>query len=147
MTSVKELGSPPVLRDILRRALWAPALVFVVHVALSRLLHAYERLPWLDIVMHLLGGYAIAYCFAGTLDCLQVRGLVAAIDSRLRVVLILALTCTAAVFWEFAEFSSDRVAGTKAQLGLEDTLFDMLLGIVGGVLFVLGSRLARVRCP
>jgi hypothetical protein len=37
------------------------------------------------------------------------------------------------VFWEFAEFTSDALFGTQAQLGLDDTMLDMALGIAGGL--------------
>ena len=49
----------------------------------------------------------------------------------------MALTATASTFWEFAEFVSDAVFGTRAQLGLEDTLLDTALGIAGGASYVL----------
>lgn len=136
-------GGAAALQEILTRALWPPALVFGVHLVLSRGLHAYDELPSRDLAMHLVGGGAIACCFARTLDALQRHGTVAALDPKLRLVLIFASTCSAAVFWEFAEFLSDRFLGTSSQLGLEDTLADMLLGIVGGVVFLLGPRGSR----
>ena len=35
-----------------------------------------------------------------------------------------------------AEFFSDRLFGTHAQLGLEDTLLDMALGVAGGLAYL-----------
>jgi hypothetical protein len=43
------------------------------------------------------------------------------------------------VFWEFAEYVYDRAFGTRHQLSLDDTLLDMLLGIIGGGVFLIGS--------
>jgi len=56
-------------------------------------------------------------------------------------VLVLALTCVATVGWEFAEFLCDRFFGTHAQLGLADTLGDMLLGICGGTALLVAMPL------
>jgi hypothetical protein len=55
-------------------------------------------------------------------------------------VLILALTMAAATVWEYAEWISDHTLGTQAQKGLDDTLFDTVVGFLGGSLFVLISR-------
>ena len=52
------------------------------------------------------------------------------------VTLTFTSTVACALFWEFAEFLSDRYFGTNSQVGLEDTLLDMLLGVVGGAVFV-----------
>lgn len=128
--------------EILRRAAWPPTFVFLLHVAASRVLHAYERWPSLDIAMHLLGGIAIACFFANSLAVWAIHDETARLDPRLRALFVFALTCAAAVFWEFAEYLTDRLAGTTAQLGLADTLLDMLLGIVGGSAY-LGFRARR----
>jgi len=64
--------------------------------------------------------------------------------------LIFALTGTATVFWEFAEFFSDQLFATHAQLGLGDTLLDMALGIGGGITYLTAaarSRLVGVAAP
>ena len=54
-------------------------------------------------------------------------------------VFVVSLTATASVVWEFAEFTSDVFFGTRAQLGLDDTLFDMALGIAGGLSYAVMS--------
>ena len=45
----------------------------------------------------------------------------------------LALTCSATVVWEWAEFVSDHFFGTHAQVDLTDTMKDMLMGSLGGL--------------
>ena len=124
------------LVEMARRAAWPPALVFAVHVVASLGFHAYARLPSLDLWMHLLGGCAIACCCARALDVLARDHAAVRLDARVQALLVFALTATAAVVWEFAEFASDRAAGTGAQVGLEDTLLDMALGMVGGALYL-----------
>ena len=94
--------------------------------------------------MHPLGGIAITYFFSRALTILQKSGLVGAVDQRVRTVLLFALTATAAVFWEFGEFLVDHFFGTRMQRGLEDTLLDMFLGIVGGVGYLSAGALGLV---
>jgi hypothetical protein len=120
-----------------RRALWFPGLVFAAHVVASRFFLAYEVFPPLDIPMHIAGGFAIAFFFHISIEVFNHRRLIREPDGVSRSVAILALVSTSTVFWEFAEYVSDHTIGTHSQAGLEDTLFDMLLGMVGGVIFVL----------
>ena len=121
---------------LLKRAGWAPALVFVAHMAWWRGVGAYAAFPLLDIPMHFLGGLAIAF-FLWTANSVYSRsGTFGRPNGNAIAVLTLTSTATCALLWEFAEFLSDRYLGTNTQKGLEDTLLDMLLGVVGGVVFV-----------
>ena len=122
--------------DALRRGGWMPITVFLLHVVLSRLLGVYERFPSTDIPMHVAGGYAIAWFWERALDAFARGGVVGAPDRVLRMVVVFALVGTATVFWEFAEFTGDRLGYTQAQAGLADTMLDMALGLVGGVLYL-----------
>ena len=54
-------------------------------------------------------------------------------------VFVVSVTATASIVWEFAEFTSDFMFGTRAQLGLDGTLFDMALGIAGGLSYAVMS--------
>jgi hypothetical protein len=125
----------PVAFALLVRASWAPLLVFLVHVFISRVLNAYLLFPPVDIPMHFVGGVAMAYflsiCFAALPDIDASPRL----RSLAQTAFVVMGTSTASVFWEFAEFFSDTFFGTRAQLGLEDTLFDMALGIVGSLCY------------
>ena len=51
--------------------------------------------------------------------------------------LLFGLTCAAAMFWEFAEWTADHTLGTSCQLGLDDTIGDMLFGVLGGMTFAI----------
>lgn len=122
----------PWLHTTLRRAAWAPILVFGLH-AVSSALGLYGVWPPLDIPMHFLGGMAITYFFGRAYRTAEELDLLGRPAVVLGLVTVLALTCSSTVFWEFAEFLSDRYAGTHAQKGLADTLGDMLVGILGGL--------------
>lgn len=124
-----------IVREVARTKAWFPTAVFVLHVVISRMFSAYEAVPPLDIPMHLLGGLAIAYFFHGLLHVAEKHEGAALATGLVRPVLVFALVCTTTVFWEFAEYVSDHTFGTHAQLSLEDSLFDMLLGAVGGAVY------------
>jgi hypothetical protein len=116
----------PWIARTLRDGGWAPVLVLGAHVLASRVLPGYESYPDLDLPMHFLGGVAIAFFFHVAFRHAS-RYHVLAPYHR--------LTCAAAVFWEFAEFLSDRYLGSHAQDGIPDTMVDMALGIGGGLVF------------
>jgi len=134
-----------VLVESLRRAGWAPALVFAAHMILWRGVGAYEAFPPLDTPMHLLGGLAIAF-FLWTAYSIAARsGALGQPNSTAIAALTLTSTVASAVLWEFAEYLSDRYLGTNTQKGLEDTLLDLLLGLVGGAIFVGAAWIRRKR--
>jgi len=57
--------------------------------------------------------------------------------------LIFGLVCSAAIFWEFAEWIADYTIGTSCQVGLDDTILDMFCGVIGGLAFILGLILRK----
>jgi len=127
---------------------WAPAAVFVLHALASRVLRLYVSHPPIDIAMHSLGGIAIAYFFWRAGSLASDAGVIGTLNRTGLSVMVFSLTCAAAVFWEFAEYLSDRYLGTKSQLGLPDTLGDMLFGILGGMVFLAGVNLLGIaRAP
>lgn len=132
-------------KKLFLKALWLPLAVFVGHVVLSSLFFAYEHFPPLDGPVHVLGGFAIAFAAWHGIEVLVGAGVLDPVQVSLRMVLVFALTCTASVFWEFLEYVADHTIGTHAQLGLEDTLVDMLLGIVGGIVYLAWQGLAARR--
>ncbi len=112
----------------------APPLVVVIAHAIASLgFQLYEHYPLLDIPMHVLGGIAIAFMFCGLVKLIEELGLLRFGHESIRLLFLASLLTSSAVGWEFVEFVSDRVFDTGAQVGLEDTLLDMFVGIVGGL--------------
>jgi hypothetical protein len=128
------------LVSALLQAGWAPAGVFLFHAFASRVMRLYENHPTSDIAMHSVGGVAIAFFFRRAASLAAGAGVIGAINRTGLSVMVFGLTCAAAVFWEFGEYLSDHYLGTRTQLGLDDTLGDMLFGIVGGVAFLAVTR-------
>ncbi len=110
-----------------------PLAVVLVHAIASLGFQLYEHYPPLDIPMHAAGGIAIAFMFCGLVRLIEDLGLLRFGHESIRLLFLASLLTSSAVGWEFVEFVSDRVLDTGAQVGLEDTLLDMFLGIVGGL--------------
>lgn len=124
----------------LRRAAWAPVLVFAIHVAAILGLDIYRSFPEFDIPMHFAGGVAIAYFFGKcyrAADSLELLGQPSAVVFP---PMILGLTSLAAVVWEFVEFLVEQWFGIRTQPGLADTLLDLLMGLLGGVVWIAWNR-------
>lgn len=123
----------------LRAAGWAPLLVFGLHLVLSRGFAVYAVFPELDIPIHFLGGVAIASFFAAALSAEEARVFLGPMSELGQQAFALTAVFAAAMTWEFAEWTTDRLGVSHAQLGLDDTLLDMAFGVVGGAV-CLGVR-------
>lgn len=123
-------------RQIAWRCAWSPVLVLVAHLVADVLLDAYALFPALDVPMHLAGGCAIAYFAWHALDVLEQQRLLDPSGGALRSLLVFGMASTAAVLWEFGEFVSDELLGTRLLSGLNDTLSDMLFGMVGACAYL-----------
>lgn len=119
------------LHRLAREAAWAPAAVLVLH-AMGGALFGHE--PYVDPVMHLLGGAAAAFFFrrAGS----AAKPLLGALTEPALDLLSFGLTCAIALGWEFAEFLVDHVFGTNVQLSLGNTMRDLFLGVTGALLYL-----------
>ncbi len=138
------------LRSALARMLLPPGAVVLLHGLFSLGLGLYDHVPSLDIAMHLAGGMTVAYSFGVLLDLLEAHRLIGFGHELVRAFVIASLVTSAATGWEFVEFLCDRFAGTRAQLGLQDTLGDILVGILGGLAFlalVYGRKPGRSNPP
>ena len=105
--------------------------VFVFYAVAAKVFHANILYPWLDMPAHFCGGMAITYFFLAAAAHSQAR--IGRIPRLIQLLLSLGLTAITAVVWEFLEFSSDSALGTKMNLGVSDTLSDLLFGLLGGV--------------
>jgi hypothetical protein len=108
-----------------------PTVIYLVHLA-AKLLGLYELFPNVDIPFHYLGGFSIAYTCARILSYVESEKLTAALHRVVFLLLLLSLTATVAVFWEFAEFLSDQFLATNLQPSIANTMQDQFLGILGG---------------
>ena len=111
-----------------------PFAVLLAHVIASKVLNIYRIYPNMDIASHYLGGLSIAYSATKIIRYLeQQRVLVNPLNNVVFPVVLVSLTATAAVFWEFAEFSMDLLLSTNVQISLANTMQDQFMGILGGL--------------
>ncbi|MGE5072913.1 MAG: hypothetical protein ACM3MF_05750 [Anaerolineae bacterium] len=122
---------------MLRVGGWAPLLVLLIYTFLNRALHAYLRWPWLDIPTHFSGGLAIGFLVSRCFQGMPRQGAVRSRVVLLELVLVVTITATAAVFWEFAEFAVDQVYGTNLQVSLANTMRDLAMGMLGATVIAL----------
>lgn len=118
----------------LREAAWAP-LAVVGFYAIGLALDWYDQFPPLDIPTHFLGGAAITYFYKSVIKNSQdIVGNIPALIQHL-----FAFTCTGTTIigWEFYENAADYFLGTQMVRGLEDTIVDMFVGLMGALVISL----------
>jgi len=123
-----------------REAAWAPVSVLVVHEVAARM---FKHEPYVDPVMHFLGGSAIAFF---VYRVCRIGGRFLGAPSRLAIdLLAFGLTSSVALMWEFGEVLSVRVLGSRAHTSAADTLRDLLLGMIGAIVCLGAIRLLASR--
>ncbi len=93
----------------------------------------YSLFPWLDNLLHFMGGISIAYT-----SILFLREFEEEIEIRNKIIFIIiiaSIVSLASVLWELWEFTFGKVFSESffVQEGLEDTLLDLFFGVLGGV--------------
>lgn len=131
------------VRASLRAAGWAPGLVLVTHFLMSEVFNAYAVVPSLDAYEHSVGGIAIGFFFWRSFSIPECASAIGSFTRAGKRLLTLASVCAAAVVWEFTEWITDRLAWTQAQTSLDDTLLDLLLGIIGALTFLAAAGFPR----
>jgi hypothetical protein len=124
-----------------RESAWAPLSVFVFYLV-AKAFGGYLLYPPLDIPTHFLGGVAIAYFYRSAIANSQ--KIIGSIPMPVQTLLTLTCTGTTTVLWEFVEYVSDFFFHTNMIRGLEDTLKDMFLGLLGGLILLLWRRADRL---
>jgi hypothetical protein len=121
----------------LRESAWAPLSVFGFYL-FGLALDLYDIYPPLDIPTHFMGGMAITYFFRSAIYHSQ--KFVGEIPLPIHIVLAFTGTGTTTVLWEFYEYIMDRFFGTQTMHGLNDTLLDMFVGLLGALVLSLFYR-------
>lgn len=135
MTGVFMHSLIELVRKLFMAGGWAPILVFSIHAVGTRVFHVYDTWPQTDIPMHFAGGLSIAFFVSRCFRALPREIVRSSRIVVLELILAVSLTATAAMVWEFAEFTLDRVAGSNVQVSLPNTIQDMALGLLGAIVF------------
>lgn len=128
------------LHSTLHQAAWAPIAVFIFYAIAAKGFNAYLLYPWLDMPTHFFGGLAMTYFFR--VCAAHSQRVLGSIPLPVQSALSIGLTAIVTVMWEFLEYGSDMLFGTKMNLGVSDTLSDLFFGFFGGaVALILRPRL------
>jgi hypothetical protein len=119
------------------------ATILVLHTVFI-LNNAYS-IDHIDSLMHFAGGIALGTLVAGSLSLAAHRNWCPWPGPLLEAVLIISLVVTGAVTWECYEWLSDRYLGTLLQLTVDDTIKDLALGLMGGVVSAAARYCAHAR--
>ena len=115
----------------LRRSSAGLVLVLAFWAIAAKMFNAYIVYPWLDMPTHFAGGLVIANFFRVGIE--ESAPHIGTTPILVRSLTVLGLTALTAVCWEFAEYLSDLLLSSHLNLGVQDTLSDLLLGIAGGL--------------
>jgi hypothetical protein len=128
------------ITDTLREAAWAPLSVFGSYL-LGLALDLYDLFPPLDIPTHFIGGVAITYFYRVAIRHSQ--KFVGEIPLAIQILFAFACTGTTTILWEFSENILDFFLGTDMVRGLQDTILDLFLGLLGALVISLFYRRQR----
>jgi hypothetical protein len=117
-----------------RETVWAPLGVICFY-AIGLAFDWYALFPPLDIPTHLLGGTAITYFYRAAIKHSQ--SIVGDIPTPIQTLLAFTSTGTTIILWEFYENALDFFLGTHMVRGLEDTIQDMFVGLMGALVLSL----------
>ncbi|MEK7532748.1 MAG: hypothetical protein AAB579_04085 [Patescibacteria group bacterium] len=117
----------------------APFFVYLLNYVLLNFTQAmYWPIP-VDTPMHALGGLAIAYSAAHATRLLEKNNKLVIKSMLVKIFIILATVVFAAVVWEFYEFLHDYFFGTSYQTTNADTMKDLFMGLLGGLVFCVAA--------
>lgn len=122
------------------RAAWAPILVFAIHVVLAKAFDVYTHFPNIDIPMHFFGGVAITYFLLRSATVAVGLNFLGSPNRAAVALLTFLAASTTTIFWEFAEWIFDHSFQRQFQAGLNDTMLDMFLGMLGSIIYLALNR-------
>ncbi len=111
-----------------------PVLVLIIHVILSLMFDIYNRFEWFDMPMHFAGGLSIGVSFSLLLMFFLKEKLLDNIHVLLFFVFVVSMVAITAVGWEFFEFLLKIFFDFNTQPSVADTMLDLFLGILGGII-------------
>lgn len=105
----------------------------------------FPELYILDIVAHYFGGFAIAWSTCLAWRAMERRGWIRVCDPLVRTYIIATSGLVVGVVWEWWEFWMQRWTGNIYQPTMGDTMQDLFMDLIGGILFVLILRMVKRR--
>ena len=108
------------------------------------LLEAYTIIPQYDTLTHFVSSFIIAFLSFISIYILDEFWDGLQMDKYAMAFIVVVLTVALGVVWEFAEWSSDLLFGTYEQWGYADTIKDLFVDMIAGIVMaVLGLFLIK----
>jgi len=130
------------MSKLLKTLIWSFLTAILGTHILAMFFNWYWKFMGLDVILHFFGGVWVALIFLWFTERFPYY---ANFKNNIAVLFIAALSFTAliGVGWEFFEFFFDLVIGAplelpSAQLGLRDTLSDLVFDLLGAAMVMLG---------
>jgi uncharacterized membrane protein YjdF len=102
--------------------------------------------PFYDKVVHLASSITIAVLgFVAVVIMDQYTAI--KMNRPMIVVFVIIFTMAIGSFWEISEFVYDNLFGTQLQIDLEDTMYDLIFDLVGGIIIGLLGDIYLKRMP
>lgn len=103
-------------------------------VGLGQMLHLYQILPIYDLLLHLISGVLLVflghYIFTLLLRLIKADN----IPLLICVAFCFLFSLACAAVWEIWEYTGDVLFGLHSQLGLHDTMTDIIAGTIGALI-------------
>jgi hypothetical protein len=96
-----------------------------------------------DVLAHVLGGVAIAWTGMILLERWRRRGWITLRPFVLRDFVVFSNVALIGVVWEFWEFIMQATTGDIYQPSIADTMNDLLMDLIGGVLLIVTYHIIR----
>ena len=92
----------------------------------------YSSIPSYDKIIHFISGLLISWAFISF-----VQPYIKKYNTKLMLFTLICFNGMIALLWEIGEFTFDYVFDKSVQIGLYDTMTDMIAGLVGGLIVAL----------
>jgi len=117
-----------------------PIILYILGIFFS-LFKIWSYFPWIDIPMHILGGFVVAYSFTLILTFLDSKKLMKIKSKLVYFFIILSSVALITVFWEFYEFILTYFFNLGMQGTLVDTMCDLFLGLLGAMFLFIFKKI------
>jgi hypothetical protein len=108
------------------------------------LLEGYNSIPQYDTLTHFVSSFIIAFLSLVSIYILDEFWDGLKMDKYAMAFIVVILTISLGVVWELSEWSSDIVFGTYEQWGYNDTIKDLFVDMIAGIVVaILGIMLIR----
>jgi hypothetical protein len=114
------------------------ASVLFLHIG-GGVLSAYYLIPGYDLITHFVSSVLVSFLAFAVIYILDEYWDGLHMDIYAMAFVVVIFTMAMGVVWEFLEWSVDLAFGTHEQWGLQDTMRDLLVDTIGGIIMALGG--------